>query len=83
MVRKACGVLELKAIRVSGKQVNVQVFRNVALDCEGGGKYSLSKCREMLTHRHSVTPKNQRRFQDLITHLLTYRTVTCEMYTDD
>jgi len=69
MVKKTCEVLELKAITVSRKELNIRVVWNVALDCEGGGKYSLSKRRKMLTHRHSVTSRNKRRFQDLISRI--------------
>ena len=40
----------MKAIGVSRKQLNIQVFWNVELESvEDGGKYSVSKCREMPT----------------------------------
>jgi len=68
-VKKTYEVLELKAIGVSRKVVNIQVFWDVALDTEDGGKYNLSKRREMLTQRQSVTSKNKHRFQDLISRI--------------
>ena len=69
IVKKTYEVLELKAIGVSRKVVNIQVFWDVALDTEDGGKYNLSKRREMLTQRQSVTSKNKHRFQDLISRI--------------
>jgi hypothetical protein len=38
IVKKTCEVLELKAIGVSRKKVNIQVFWDVTLDSEDGGK---------------------------------------------